>query len=438
MAPRAQEELKKRVKEAKEKEPNRAASFELRQLAEKATGFLTQRIMMRCRLELADLRTARRKQMAAGALEQLASMFGRRVAGAQFLAEGFLAIGDGKRAMQYVQRMKRADRDNWQAMGIEARIHFIEKRYDDTIGAAAESLLRVYFQPDLHMLLALALWHLDEPERAESAARIALAQSPNMAIAHELLGKILKQDRTRIGESSLHMAKAEALRKQSRQRRSANSTDSSTLPSGLPAADRWDGDEPADRSKVITVVSGLPRSGTSMMMQMLAAGGVQPYTDGQRTADSDNPRGYFEHAQATRLHQDTTWVPEARGKVVKVVAQLLPYLPAGEEYRIVFLHRKLDDVVASQKVMLDRLGRSGAKLSEAELKRAYTGQLVQVQRWLQRTPGVQAVAAGYEATLEDPAGTARRLGRFLGHPFDERAAADAVAPSLRRQGKSTG
>src|SRR5205085_9539438 len=91
---------------------------------------------------------------------------------------------------------------------------------------------------------------------------------------------------------------------------------------GLPGLERQEVIPPADRSRVVTIVSGLPRSGTSMMMQMLAAGGIAAYSDGKRIADEDNPRGYFEHEQATQLHRDTSWVPEARGKVVKIVAHL--------------------------------------------------------------------------------------------------------------------
>jgi hypothetical protein len=100
------------------------------------------------------------------------------------------------------------------------------------------------------------------------------------------------------------------------------------------------------------------------------------------------------------------------------------------------MRRKPEDVIASQAAMLERLGREGSKLSADELRRVYTRQLVQVQQWMQRTPGVQVLALSYEAALEDARETARRLARFLGSPFDEGAAANAVAPSLRRQGSA--
>jgi hypothetical protein len=201
----------------------------------------------------------------------------------------------------------------------------------------------------------------------------------------------------------------------------------------LPAFDRSDAAPLADRSHAVVVVAGLPRSGTSMMMQALAAGGVEPYTDRKRTADEDNPRGYFEHERATRLHQDAAWLPEARGKAVKIVAHLLPFLPPGEDYRIIFMHRDLREVVASQRAMLERPGRQGGGLAAARLMRVFTQQLVRVQAWLQRQPGMPVLAVNYGEAMADPAGTAARLARFLGAPFDESAAAAAIDPALQRQ-----
>jgi hypothetical protein len=168
-------------------------------------------------------------------------------------------------------------------------------------------------------------------------------------------------------------------------------------------------------------------------MQMLAAGGMEPYTDRKREADEDNPRGYFEHEHATRLHRDASWIPEARGKVVKIVAHLLPFLPAGEDYRLVFTRRDLHEVVASQKAMLERLGRQGGKIGDAALMRTYAGQLVQVQNWLRKTPGVQAITIDYADALRDPAAAADRLAAFVGPPFDAAKAAASVEAGLRRQ-----
>ncbi len=449
--PRAQEELRQMAAEAKEAEAKEAEAgkeketgedaarrrrqFRMRELAEKASGYVLERLMMRCQLALAAPRGTGRRAAAAG-LEQLASAAGRHTGAALFLAEGFAAIGQCERALTYVRRLRRADPDDFRAMAVEARIHQAESRHDEAVACAAESLLRVYFQPQTHLLLARSLFQLGEVARAEESARVALAQMPDFAEAHGLLGRILRKDRARWGEASLHIAKSQILRKQRRARRpgaTAGGAGAAEAGPGLPALEWWEGEQPEERGRTITVVSGLPRSGTSMMMQMLAAAGIPPYTDGRRGADEDNPRGYFEHDQAARLHRDSSWLPAARGKAVKIVAHLLPYLPAGEQYRIVFMRRDLKAVVASQRAMLQRLGRAGAAMTDAALERVYTRQLVEVQRWLRRTPEAQAIMIGYDAALEDPAAAAARLQNFLGEPFDAAAAAAAIDPALRRQ-----
>jgi hypothetical protein len=170
-----------------------------------------------------------------------------------------------------------------------------------------------------------------------------------------------------------------------------------------------------------------------MMMQILAAAGIPPHTDNQRVADADNPRGYYEHSAAMRLHHDTAWVPEARGKVVKIVAPLLPHLPPGEQYRLIFMHRSLEEVVASQRVMLQRLKRSGGHLDGADMGRAFTSQLVRIQNWLERRPEIPVLAVAYADTIADPSGIAIRLARFLGEPFDVFAAGAVIDVSLRHQ-----
>src|SRR5215510_8114285 len=104
----------------------------------------------------------------------------------------------------------------------------------------------------------------------------------------------------------------------------------------------------------IIVVSGLPRSGTSLMMQMLDSGGVEVVTDNIRAADTDNPRGYHEFEKVKRIKHDASWLPGTRGKVFKMISQLLYDLPPGENYRIIFMDRDLDEVLRSQEKMLER------------------------------------------------------------------------------------
>ena len=420
------------------KEPgNRRELFERQQLAEKAGAFASERMFLRCRLVLSQPRATRRKEQARALLENLAKARRHPVGISLFLAQGFSALREFERALEQIERVRRADPDNWEALALEARIHFQAHRYDRAVDRAVESLSLIYFQPTLHHLLGLSLQRLGEKEKAEQAYRAALAQAPEFPAALDALGRLISRDRARIGEGSLYMARAAQFRDRAKQRRQAGppaAPAESKPPAGLPQFCRSDAAPPADRSRVVTVVAGLPRSGTSMAMQMLAAAGVPAYVDEHRPPDEDNPRGYFEHEQATRLHQDVSWIPQTRGKAVKIVVHLLPFLPDGEQYRLIFLHRDMCEVIASQKAMLERLRRKGGELSETQLIRAYTQQLVSVHTWLRRRTEIPVLAVNYAEALADPLATAARLAHFLGEPFDTRAAAAAIEPSLRRQG----
>ena len=119
---------------------------------------------------------------------------------------------------------------------------------------------------------------------------------------------------------------------------------------------------------MIVVVSGLPRSGTSLMMQMLQAGGMPLLIDDLRPADTDNPNGYWEYEPVKRLQQDNSWIPQAEGKAVKVVSALLQYLPPQHTYKIIFMQRPMQEVLASQTVMLERRGEQSGKADDKTLE----------------------------------------------------------------------
>ena len=443
-APRAAAELqRRRAQRADEDLVERKPSdlrerYERRELAEKTDGFAMARLLMRCRLALLAARTAGQKETARALLDELAGKPGASRALALFLAESYMTLPDHGRALEFVRRARRADPEDWQAMALESRIHLAAGRYAESANCAIESISLIFFQPLLHYTLALALRRLGDETRAADCLRTALRQAPAFAAAHDEMARILRRQK-HIGEAALHMAQAAELRKQAKERRArkpAAPPVDPQVPAAGPVFERA-AEPPVDRSRVVTVVAGLPRSGTSMMMQLLAAAGIQPYTDHARAADPDNPRGYLEHENATRLRQDASWIPEARGKAVKIVPQLLPHLPAAEEYRIVFMHRNLDEVVSSQRAMLARLDRPGAKLDDRVLARTYTRQLVQVRSWFERHPEIQVLPVNYADALRDPAATSARLARFLGQPFNKTAAAMAVDASLRRQGSPT-
>ncbi len=141
---------------------------------------------------------------------------------------------------------------------------------------------------------------------------------------------------------------------------------------------------------MITIVSGLPRSGTSLMMQMLVAGGMAPLADGERRADTDNPRGYLEWERIKTLPNDPACIAEGEGKVVKVISRLLLSLPGGHEYRIIFMRRPLPEVLASQDQMLRRRGTYKEGANSAIISAAFEKHLLEVYAWIEGRPYVKA------------------------------------------------
>ena len=190
----------------------------------------------------------------------------------------------------------------------------------------------------------------------------------------------------------------------------------------------------ADNVGQITVVSGLPRSGTSMMMKMLEAGGIPPMTDEVRQADSDNPKGYYEFERVKQLDKgDTAWIPAAQGKAVKVISMLLKHLPADYQYQIIFMQRNLDETLASQKQMLVNRNEAGEPGDDDQLKALFEKHLKQVEAWLAQQPNMDYLYINYNTLLENPVEQIGQLNQFLGRQLDTKAMARVVDPSLYRQ-----
>ncbi|RME45950.1 MAG: sulfotransferase family protein [Caldilineae bacterium] len=186
--------------------------------------------------------------------------------------------------------------------------------------------------------------------------------------------------------------------------------------------------------QTITIVSGLPRSGTSMMMKMLEAGGIPPLTDKIRTPDEDNPKGYYEFERVKKLDKgDTAWLPEARGKAVKVISALLKHLPDGYTYRVLFMRRKLEEVLASQKQMLIRRGEPTDRVSDEELAAMFRKHLHHIEAWARERPNVHWLDVNYNDLLANPRPEIARINRFLGGGLDEQKMAGVVDPTLYRQ-----
>ena len=185
-------------------------------------------------------------------------------------------------------------------------------------------------------------------------------------------------------------------------------------------------------NELITVVSGLPRSGTSMLMQMLDAAGYPCLTDGVRKADTDNPRGYFEYEKVKRLRYDCSWLPEAKGKAVKIIVQLIPFLPSQFSYQVILMERDISEVLASQREMLQRQGKSGGNLSDVQLHRIFERQVLEVKGMLAQR-NIPTLGVAYSDALQHPVKIAERIQTFLGENLDVDAMAAAIDSNLYRQ-----
>jgi hypothetical protein len=184
----------------------------------------------------------------------------------------------------------------------------------------------------------------------------------------------------------------------------------------------------------IIVVSGLPRSGTSMMMKMLEAGGIPPLTDQIRAADGDNPKGYYEFERVKKLDKgDTAWLPDAQDKTVKVISALLKHLPGDYNYRVIFMRRNIEEILASQKKMLINRGEPTDKVSDEELTQMFDKHLKTVMDWMAAQPNVDVIYVSYNEILQDPTEPAQKINQFLGNTLNVEKMVSIVDPKLHRQ-----
>jgi hypothetical protein len=185
---------------------------------------------------------------------------------------------------------------------------------------------------------------------------------------------------------------------------------------------------------VVTVVSGLPRSGTSLLMKMVESGGIPPLRDNIREPDEDNPNGYYEYERVKQLPDgDTDWLSHAEGKVVKVVSALLPYLPDSRRYRIVFMERDMQEILASQRKMLTRKGESSGDVDDAELSKLFASHLGEIDEWFDKNQNhVSILKINYNRLIKDNTSDIEAISEFLGGGLDTEAMASVIDTSLYR------
>ena len=354
-------------------------------------------------------------------------------------ADLYLRLRRWRDAQQVYEKALAIDPDNAHAHIGVCRMALRRRKFSVAAHSALDALQRIYHYPLAHFLLGLALAGMKEYERAAEAFRAAISFNPNFPEAHVRLAALLEK----------HLGDAESAREHRRLARRMRSC-GTTRPVRPSVAERVESaaavstppDTPitAETAEMppleesLIVVTGLPRSGTSMLMQMLAAGGMGVLSDGLREADEDNPRGYLEFEPVKNLLKDSKWLFEGRGRAIKIVAPLLAALPPGLACRVILCERDLDEVLDSQERMLVRRNQPLAATPERRrmLKDEYARTLGRVKAMLARRPGTQLLVIEHRDAISDPLVTAERVNKFLGGGLDVAKMAAAIDPTLRR------
>ena len=313
------------------------------------------------------------------------------------LGKVYQRIGKWQEAKNVYSRALGIDANNSTAhLGI-ARSNLRMRNYSEAAEHALAAIGLMYNLPQAHFVLSEALYNLGEMENAAMGFEMVCSMIPGSRKAHQWLIKIYNE----------HLHQPEKAKEHE-----------------LFIMDKIKG--------TITVVSGLPRSGTSMIMQMLDAGGKEILTDNVRTSDNNNPKGYLEFEKVKSIARDNSWMNEASEKVVKIVAPLLPHLPDGYNYKIIFMQRDMDEVLRSQQVML---GQNRAVRQEAYpvmLAEAFKKQMEKADAWIARTPGAEVLKLNYTDVIANPLEAAESIASFLDEELDTEKMAAAVDEKLYR------
>lgn len=355
---------------------------------------------------------------------------------AAYAVSRLVQLGGHDEALPIVERLLESDRDNPALHALRAEIHLRRRDWATAVDAASESLGLVYANPRLHAILGRALARLGRRDDAISELLVSLRQNPAQPRVLMALARLHAHDPARALEYGRRAEDVKArLRSQWRKRHRppvpapAPVDDDARTTAPPPAPDRGPDEE-------VVIVSGLPRSGTSMLMRVLQHGGIPLLVDEARSADESNRLGYYEFEAVKGLAsgraRDLPWLRRARGRGMKVVTPLLRYLPSELPARVLVLHRPLASVLASQEAMKARLGTTARGVSAETLSRQFAAEVRQIDDLVASRAAWRVLHVSYERMLADPEGECRRLGIFLGDRFDPVAAVAGIDAAQRR------
>ncbi len=315
------------------------------------------------------------------------------------IANAYLQLNKLETAEKIIQKAIAADPEDVHAHHTLGICRYRMMRYEEAVDNFMEAIGLMYYFPAAHFYLGETLMALERYGDAAQAFDVCLRLAPGMNMARQRLIAIYEQFLEQPGKAFKYRADFE--------------------------------------NKIlgeITVVSGLPRSGTSMMMQMLEAGGLEIFTDKERTADESNPKGYYEHGAVKNLAKNKKWLPQANGKAVKVIAQLLPHLPMNFRYQIIFMERNLLEVMQSQQQMLSRNGKkTKADTLPLALMKKYEATMEKTKKWAEKQPNVDIHFVKYADAVDNAFMEAMKVNDFLGGHLQPELMAEQIDGKLYRE-----
>ena len=343
-------------------------------------------------------------------------------------------------ALEVYQQILEIDPEISSALVGVARVKMAQRNFKEVVYYANEAVKLVFFQPKTHYLLGLAYYRLGKIELAEQSFLLSVKQAPLLAASWRKLATIAKFNQHDISKIVYYK---EQLRRSKELRKSLDDQDleivakSKSMAHTEPFGINFNVHQSTTDDNVITVVTGLPRSGTSLMMQILEAAQIKAFTDGKRDADLSNEKGYYEHELVMKLRQHTNkeWLKEAQGHALKVVAPLLNNLPGKPlpdsthlQYRVIFMERDLEEVLESQQYMLDRLGKPA---QQGDVSKVYQQHVTNAVKWVNHHK-IPALKISYEQLVKNPDQALSQIASFLNVTDQIEEMKAVIDPSLYR------
>lgn len=317
------------------------------------------------------------------------------------IGEAFIKLKEWKDATIAFEKALEIDPENAGAhMGIGIAL-LRQDKLEEALDHLLTSVSLIFNNPLAHYFLGETFYRLEMYERAVEAFKVVIAYQPGNRKAHSYLVKLYTQHVMNIEEANKH---------------------NTFIKNNIKGT--------------ITIVSGLPRSGTSMMMQMLQAGGLDILTDNLRAEDNNNPKGYLEYQKVKNLAKDNSWLEEVQNKVIKVIAQLLQYLPNNYQYKVVFMEREMEEIIQSQQIMLGKTADVENKTYPTVLADTFMKQLEKTKSWIQNHPQFEVIYISYKDVISNPTEIAENLSMFLDADLNLTAMIKSVDPLLYRNKKS--